>query len=107
MKATKLIVTAQETSFDMEGAPISSLYDFTVFEFENGLILVPSDSTNDWFFENRDLIEANGCAEVLEVESTDTVIEWDLSDLAESIKGAQSEFGSDRVPSIALDLINA
>ena len=105
MKATKLIVTAQET--DSATLSTSSTYNFPVWEFENGLILVPSDSTNDWFFESRDEIEANGLAEIVEVEETETTSDWSVEDLNDAIEGSQSEFGEDSVPAIALELINA
>jgi len=98
MNAIKLIVTAQEP--DNEGG---STYDFPVWEFESGLILVIGDYTNDWFFDCRDEIEANGLAQVIAVTETKETSEWSLEALQESIQLSLDDFGS--VPELALSII--
>jgi len=98
MRAIKLIVTAQDPN-DQE----DSAYDFPVWEFESGLILVIGDYTNDWFFDCRNEIEANGLDQVIALTETEETSEWSLEALQESIKGSLAEFGS--VPELALPLL--
>jgi hypothetical protein len=76
----------------------SEPYTFSVMEFENGLIIVPSDTTQDWFFKDRESIEANGNDVVTGVIDTGEVSEWTPESLAISVKGSISEFGEGSVP---------
>ena len=78
--------------------------EFKVYEFDNGLILVPSASTNDWFFEDSDSIEACGNDVVTEIEDTGTTVTWTARELLESIQSSMKEFGIDSVPSKHVDL---
>jgi hypothetical protein len=101
MKAQKLIVTARELNYSETGEKDS--YHFPVYEFENGLILVVGDTTNDWFFDSRDEIEPNGTAVTESVQETGEFSDWDKGDLIESIKASLNEFGS--LPDKALQLL--
>jgi hypothetical protein len=87
--AKKLIVTAQEIG---DCNPKYSTYQFPVWEFSNGAILVPGETTNDWFFDGRNEIEPNGTAIVAEIEETDETNEFDVEDLKTTIKSSESEF---------------
>ena len=100
MKAKKLIVTAAEYS---SGNIEETSYEFPVYEFQNGLILVVSQDTNDLFYEDRESIKANGYAQVTEIVETETVSGWDLFDLQRAIRASLAEFGS--VPAKALAML--
>ena len=104
MKATKLIVTATEyTEYDDK----ETSYDFPVYQFSNGLIMVIGEDTNDWFFEDRGSIEANGphgLAQVTNVEiEAESTIDWSLKDLRKAIRASLGEFGS--IPPKALAML--
>ena len=90
IKAKKLYVTAEELNHP-------SQYTFDAFEFENGLILVPGDTTSDWFFEDRDSIEGGGSAAVIEIEEGEEVL-WSPGELLASVQGSIREWGVDSVP---------
>lgn len=92
IQAKVLLVTAKELNDDYQ-------YNFKVYEFSNGLILVPGSTTNDWCFADRNEIEPCGTAVVTSIEETEEVEEWSSSDLLRSIQGSISEFGVDAVPS--------
>lgn len=77
---------------------------FEVFEFENGLIAVLGETTNDWFFENRDCIEGCGNDIVKEVKETGRTETWTAKELLSSVQGSISEFGVDAVPAKHLEL---
>lgn len=89
--AKKLIVTAQEINLDGEGQ--SPTYQFPVWQFENGAILVEGVTTNDWFFDSQDEIEPNGTAIVIAIEETEETITFDKEELKESVEGSEREFG--------------
>ena len=82
--AKKLIVTAQDNG---------NTYQFPVWEFENGAVLVPSSTTNDWFFNAREDIEPNGTAVVIATFDTEETQEFTKAELKESIEGSEREFG--------------
>lgn len=74
MKTTKqliakvLKVTAQElTPYNESGECVE--YVFNALEFCNGLVMVPSDTTNDWFFASSEDVEPGGMAVVTDIES--------------------------------------
>jgi len=96
MKANKLTIHAQEQGY-------GETYAFPVYEFESGLVLVPGDGTDDWFFGCREDIQVVMITEVIGVEETSETLEWSLEALQESIKGSLAEFGS--VPKLALSLL--
>lgn len=73
-------------------------YSFNVYEFSNGLILVPGDTTNDCFFDSRDRIEACGTAVVDDIEDLGEETEFSIEELLRSIQGSIQEFGVDSVP---------
>jgi hypothetical protein len=83
----KLIVTASVNMSD-------ETYGFPCYEFENGAIMVPSD-TNNRFFDSCEEIVASGGDSVVSVEETGKVREWELSSIQELIKGSEREFGCD------------
>ena len=95
MNAQKLVVTANALNPELDEDAINTgEYTFPVWEFENGVILVPSETTNDYFFNSREEIEANGLDVVVSVEATGEYIEWSIEEIDEAIAGYQDEFGA-------------
>ena len=82
----------------VQGESSSPRYTFKAIEFWNGLILVQSDTTNDWFFGSRDEIDACGNAQVTGVVETGETEEWTSEEVLRSIQGSIREFGEDSVP---------
>ena len=97
LQAKTLIVNCRELNDPYE-------FNFKAYEFSNGLILVESNTTNDWFFANRDLIEPCGTAVVTSIEDGGTEMEFTTESLLKSIQGAISEFGVNSVPAKHADL---
>lgn len=99
MKAQVLTVFTRELNEEGSGS------SFEVYEFENGLILVPGESTNDWFFANRESIQASGNDVVDSVEESGRFVEFTPSELKTAVERSQAEFGIDSVPSNYLELL--
>lgn len=97
LKAKVLTVNCRDDS-DTPIGENSQHYSFEVLEFENGLILVPGDTTNDWFFEDREKIQASGLAYVTSVKEKNEMVEISAKALRESIQGSIREFGEKSVP---------
>jgi hypothetical protein len=70
-------------------------YTFKAHEFANGVIMVPSDQTHDWFFVDRDSIQASGLGVVVEVTETEDTVIFTREELRLSIGGSIDEFGED------------
>lgn len=101
LEANILLVTAR--SYD-QSHNNGKKYTFEVYEFGNGLILVPGETTNDWFFESSSNIQANGTDEIVSVERTGRTSEWTPKELLQSIQGSIREFGVSSVPEIHAEL---
>ena len=95
-----LRVICEETNVENPHA-----YSFDVYEFQNGTILVPSESTSDWFFQNRASIEACGTDNVTEVVETARTKMFSKKQLRAIIAGSQSEYGPSAIPASARELI--
>jgi hypothetical protein len=95
MKAKVLEVTARELNVEEQ----QEFYTFKAYEFQTGLIMIPSETTNDWFFARRKEIEPCGNAVTEKVEETGKFTEFTAEELKESIEGSASEFGEDSIPS--------
>lgn len=67
-------------------------YTFKAFEFENGVVLIPGDTSCDWFFDSREKYQPNGLDKVVEITDTDDTKEFSIDELKEIIKGSESEF---------------
>ena len=103
MLATKLIVTvAKYPEHDPEDTE-EKTYEFEAYELANGLISISSHDTNDWFFEDRESIQASGYDSIIDVTVTESVTNWNLKDLRKTIKASLKEFGS--VPQKALAML--
>jgi hypothetical protein len=89
MKAEILEVTACE----LNSYTSKEFYTFEVYEFENKFIMVPSETTNDWFFASRAEIEPCGNAVVEKIVGTGKFIHFTEEELQESIEGSLAEFG--------------
>jgi len=98
MIAKQLIVTAKETNSALLE---ESLYEFYVYEFQDGLILVIGVFVNDWFYEDRKSIKAYGSGQVISVTETLETIDWSLERLQESIKDSLAD-----VPPKALAMLS-
>jgi len=72
---------------------------FSVLQFHNGLVAVPSDTTHDWYFESADDIEPCGTDVVDSIEETGETVFWTKAELRRSVGGSISEFGVDSAPS--------
>lgn len=84
----------------------SSVDYFYAYEFKNGLIMVVGETTNNWFFEDRNSIEACGTEVVDGIEVIEDVfITLSSEELLESALGSKAEFGEDSVPEKYKELI--
>ena len=88
MKSRKLIIKVEDPE---NGCKESQ---FEVWEFSNGAILVPGESTNDYFFNNLEEITPNGNDVVINIQSTEETADWSNNEIFESIKGSYREFGT-------------
>lgn len=70
-------------------------YTFIAYEFPNGVVMVPGETTNDWFFEDRDSIEPNGNGVVTGVSESGRTVPFSAGELEHSIQCSISEFGED------------
>lgn len=86
MKVRKLIVTCTNDKGD---------YEFECLMLPNGAIVVYGDTTNDWYFENKNRIQANGDALVVEIVETDDFYDLEPLFVAKSLRGSTLEFGYD------------
>ena len=68
------------------------IIDYPVWEFENGLILVPGESTADWFFRSSDEIEGCGGDLYQRVEDTGETIDFTAKELAQAWGSSLAEF---------------
>jgi hypothetical protein len=100
-----LEVTACQNGFSPDGEPINDSYQFKVYEFSNGVIMVPGETTYDWFFVDRKNIQANGMDEVGDIEDTGKTVNFSDSQLTESIENSQGCWGSDDATAKALELL--
>ena len=55
---------------------------YPVYQFENGLIMVPGESTADWFFSSASTIEGCGDDQLDRVEDTGNSVEFTPSELS-------------------------
>lgn len=79
--------------YDFDGSPLEKEISYPVYEFENGLILVPSDTTNDWFFRSQNNIEGCGNDIYIKCHSTGKEISWTKKQLSQAWGNSVSEFG--------------
>lgn len=100
---TVKILEVEATRSNLYGET-GNTYTFKAYEFSNGLILVPGETTNDWFFEDKESIEACGCDIIGSVEEIGETVNWTFEELLEAVRGSIEEFGSDSVPQKYLEL---
>jgi hypothetical protein len=109
MKNNKVLLAKVLTVLVIDSVPYNECGDceereFEVLEFENDLIMVEGESTNNWFFDDRDSIEGCGCDIVQSVAETGEVREILSANLLSSIQESISEFGVESVSSKHLEL---
>jgi len=80
MQAQKLIVETGE-------------YKFPVWEYPNGAILVPCESTHDVFYNCRDEVQCNSDDVVVSVTATGQWLDWTVEEVKEAITASVEEFG--------------
>jgi hypothetical protein len=100
-----LEVTAKTPANDPSES--DKFFTFKAYEFSNGVVSVPYETTNDGFFLNRDFIDGCGNDEIEAVEETGNTFEWSTEDLKESITASIDEFGDDEATQKAMELIDA
>ena len=62
-----------------------------IYEFPNGVILVPGETTNDWYFDSKE--EYNRSSDFSwHFEETEETEDWSVECLNDSILGYESEF---------------
>lgn len=79
-------------------------YTFKAYEFDNGVILIPGETSCDWFFDSREEYQPNGTDSLVGVTDTDDTKEFSIEELKEAIRGSESEF-SYKVGSKVLELV--
>lgn len=102
LKAKKLVAKFEPLNVDL-GEEDSFFYE--VWEFENGLIWVEEEVTNDSFFPSRDAIECNVNACFIGVEETDEVQDIKAIDLTTIFGNSIGEFGIDAYQDGCIELI--
>jgi hypothetical protein len=82
-------------------------YSFSAYEFDNGAIMVPGETTADWFFSSRNEYEPNGLDinEIIEDSQFNRTRDWSSEELIESIAKSVSEFGKEAIPANVFDLV--
>lgn len=68
-------------------------YTFKAYEFTNGVILIPGESTSDWFFDSREDYQPNGTDSIVRINETDDSKQFSVEELTEIIRQSESEFG--------------
>ena len=64
-----------------------------IYEFPNGVILVPGETTNDWYFDSKEEYNPGGSSDSSwHFEETDETEDWSVECLNDSILGYESEF---------------
>jgi hypothetical protein len=90
--AKKIEVFTIDGNFHPDNKEIS----FIAYKFSNGLILVPGDTTSDWFFPNEESIQACGNDVLVRVEDLGINFEWEKEELLLSFLNSVEEFGEEQ-----------
>lgn len=69
---------------DNSDSPFENTNSYEVLEFSNGLIMVESHSTNEWFFTDRDSIEGCGHDRFIDCTDTGEIKKFTSFDIAQS-----------------------
>lgn len=75
-----------------------SRHQYPAWEFENGLLLVPSDTTHDYFFESWNEFQGNGNDFLVDTEETEVTLDFSKKLLNSYVVESAREFGSDSIP---------
>jgi hypothetical protein len=92
--AKKLEAQFIRPDYDYEGEPTEEEISYFVYEFENGLILVPSESSYDYFFPSKDEIDG-GSDTFVSTKETGKEVNFSKKELNESWGNSVTEFGID------------
>ena len=81
------------------------MYTLTGWEFENGLIMLELNFTDNYFAENRTSV-LSGDDVLMKVKETDTFRDWWSDDLTEIIKDSAKLFGKNSIPTKTHELLS-
>lgn len=106
MLGKKLIVDTIDCNPGFPPGEDEVQYSFPVWELDGGAILVPSESTHDYFFRSRDDIEPNGTGFVSSIEETGETTVFSQETLKEILDDCIQEFGEDESTELMLSIFN-
>lgn len=91
-------MTAQVYEFTAFDPHADKSYTFTGYQFPNGGVMIPEESTHDSFFDCLENVEANGNDTIESYENTGKTVEFTDDELREAVKGSAREFGHSAIP---------
>lgn len=93
MAVSSKALIAITTFYDVESGETKEHNRCKIYEFPNGVILVPGETTNDWYFDSKEEYNPGGSSDFdWHFEETDETEDWSVECLNDSILGYESEF---------------
>lgn len=96
MAVSSKVLIAVITVYDVESGETKEHHRYKIYEFPNGVILVPGETTNDWYFDSREEYKYNPGSSSDDfdwyLEETEEIENWSVECLNYSILGYESEF---------------
>jgi hypothetical protein len=93
MAVSSKVLIAIITVYDVESDETKEHHRYKIYEFPNGVILVPGETTNDWYFDSREEYNPGGSSDFdWYFEETEETEDWSVECLNYSILGYESEF---------------
>jgi hypothetical protein len=94
MAVSSKVLIAIITVYDVESDETKEHHRYKIYEFPNGVILVPGETTNDWYFDSREEYNPGGSSDDFDwyFEETEETEDWSVECLNHSILGYESEF---------------
>ena len=110
-KVTTLSFTAAETvrGQDAAGNDIADeqRYTFRGYEFPGGVVMIPSSSSADEFYCDRDAVQAHGKAQVVGVvEVLGEEREFDADEVRAAVEASAREYGKGAIPAAMVDWLS-
>lgn len=103
LKARKIEIIT--TPLNKEHPDDNIIWTMKGYEFENGVILIPCDTTNDFYYSSRSEVEVNATDYIVDILETDDYDTWTIEQLTESINRSKAEFGEESIPENVYDLL--
>lgn len=91
-------MTAQVYKFTAFDPHADKSYTFTGYQFPNGGVMIPGESTHDSFFDCLENVEANGNDTIESYKNTGKTVEFTDEELREFVDGSAREFGYAAIP---------